>query len=73
MPYTGFEPGAFGAVAGFPSHYTTWPTYLGLATEENALAKKNILASCEFSLLLPNATRILKLLEIRLGFCCQTK
>ena len=24
MPYPGFEPGTFGAAAGFPGHYTAW-------------------------------------------------
>ena len=26
MLYPGFEPGTFGAAAGFPSHYTAWST-----------------------------------------------
>ena len=28
MPYTGFDPGNFGAAAGFPNHYTAWSTII---------------------------------------------
>ena len=40
MPYQGFEPGTFGAAAGFHSHYTTWSAYKIVSRNYHTLLKK---------------------------------